>query len=203
MTEIKELIARLRKLADEGHEVPGARDAIVEAASALEALISRSEVMEEALREKPSMLISLSLNAPRGIYTASKTRHAPMWQQYRSDGYPVISTWIDEAGPGETQDHNDLWQRCIRESQMCEAMVVYREPDDVLKGAWLEMGVALGAGVPVFAVGCREFTIGKSGLLTHCDTVDEAMEAARQALTSPERNGEGDVGSIRSTPGEA
>lgn len=47
MTEIKELIARLRKLADEGHEVPGARDAIVEAASALEALISRSEVMEE------------------------------------------------------------------------------------------------------------------------------------------------------------
>lgn len=47
MTEIKELIDRLRKLADEGHEVPGARDAIVEAASALEALISRSEVMEE------------------------------------------------------------------------------------------------------------------------------------------------------------
>jgi hypothetical protein len=131
-----------------------------------------------ALRGKPGMMLSLSLNAPSGIYTASKTRHAHIWQQYRSDGYPIISSWIDEARPGETQDHNDLWTRCIRESQMCAAMVVYREADDVLKGAWLEMGVALGAGIPVFAVGCRDFTIGKSGLLIHCDTVDDAMRRA-------------------------
>lgn len=64
MTEIKELIARLRKLADEGHEVPGARDAIVEAASALEALISRSEVMEEALAE---MLAAFEAAETRGV----------------------------------------------------------------------------------------------------------------------------------------
>lgn len=126
--------------------------------------------------------MALEMNEPQGIYTASKTYHAPLWLQYRSDGYPIISTWIDEAGEGQTADFDDLWRRCINESQMCRAMVVYREPDDVLKGAWMEMGAAIAAGVPIFAVGLREYTIGKTSFVTHCDTVDEAMSKARAAL---------------------
>lgn len=119
----------------------------------------------------------------RGIYTASKTKHAKMWQGLRAAGVPIISTWIDEADESATLDFLDLWTRCINESKTCAAMVVFREPGEVLKGAWLEMGVALSAGVPVYAVGCEEFTIGKSGLIQHCRHVPEAISKAWEHAT--------------------
>lgn len=34
------------------------------------------------------------------IYVASKTRHAAKWKALINKGYNIISTWIDEAGPG-------------------------------------------------------------------------------------------------------
>ena len=114
-----------------------------------------------------------------GIYTASKTKHADKWKAYRSQGYPVISTWIDEAGEGESSCLADLWRRCIEESANAAALVLYAEPDDVLKGAWTELGAALACGVPVFAVGIEKFTVANHVGITHCATIDEAMRLAR------------------------
>lgn len=51
-----------------------------------------------------------------GIYVASKTKHAHIWKRYRDLDFPIVSTWIDEAGEGETTDLSDLWIRCIREA---------------------------------------------------------------------------------------
>jgi hypothetical protein len=45
----------------------------------------------------------------RGIYIASKTKHAARWLEYRAQGEPIISTWIDEAGEGASADLHDLW----------------------------------------------------------------------------------------------
>ncbi len=112
-----------------------------------------------------------------GIYIASKTQHAQRWRFLRDAvGYPIISTWIDEAGEGETSDWSDLWERCVREASTATALIVYREPDEVLKGGWIEVGAALAAGVPVFAVGIDEFSIAKSGKLTLCRDMKEAIE---------------------------
>ena len=58
-------------------------------------------------------------------------------------------------------------------------LVLYAEPDDVLKGAWTELGAALACGVPVFAVGIEKFTVANHVGITHCATIDEAMRLAR------------------------
>jgi hypothetical protein len=122
----------------------------------------------------------------RGIYIASKTRHAGRWLALRAAGHPIISTWIDEAGIGASADLDDLWQRCISEAALCAVLIVYREPEDTLKGAWVEIGAALVRGTPVFAVGLRDYTIAKYHRVRHFDTVEEAFDVARRALGSPE-----------------
>jgi hypothetical protein len=113
------------------------------------------------------------------VYTASKTRHAPIWRGLRSAGVPVISTWIDEAGPGETASFSDLWIRCIREASTAGALLVYAEEGDVLKGGFVEVGAALGNGVPVFAVGTQPgWSFTSHPLVTKCASVAEAMGLA-------------------------
>jgi hypothetical protein len=88
------------------------------------------------------------------IYIASKTKHADKWIELRNRGVNIISSWIDEAGPGQTKNMADLCNRCINESIECDAMIVYSEEGDYLKGAFIEMGVALGVpGKPIVLVG--------------------------------------------------
>ncbi|ORE90962.1 hypothetical protein [Aurantimonas sp. 22II-16-19i] len=130
----------------------------------------------EALAERASKGEGSS---ERGIYVASKTRHAAIWRLYRDrDDWPINATWIDEAGEGESGDLADLWRRCIHEASTADALVCYREDEDVLKGAWVEVGAALASGVPVYAVGLSGFTIAADPRITHFDTLGAAMLAA-------------------------
>jgi hypothetical protein len=87
------------------------------------------------------------------IYVASKTRHAHMWKQMRADGHLIVSSWIDEAGHGDTLDWADLWRRCVREVSSADICLVYRQGDELLKGALIEMGVAFAKDKRVFFVG--------------------------------------------------
>lgn len=88
------------------------------------------------------------------IYVASRSCHAQMWRDYRANGFNIVSTWIDEAGEGETPDHADLMQRCTDEAQVADLCVVYTQTDDgPLVGALVEAGAALASGVPTIFVG--------------------------------------------------
>lgn len=112
-----------------------------------------------------------------GIYIASKTAHADRWKLLRDKiGYPIISTWIDEAGAGESQDLSDLWQRCIREASTAEVLALNREPGEALKGGWIELGAALACGVPVLAVGIEEFTVANDKRIRHFPSMKAIME---------------------------
>lgn len=113
-----------------------------------------------------------------GIYMASKTSHAPLWRQLRADGLPIISTWIDEAGKGETACFADLWFRCVGEAARADYTIVYREPGEVLKGAFVEAGVALAAGRHVVAVGCDEFSFVHHPGVTRFASLNEALAFA-------------------------
>lgn len=147
-------------------------------------------------------------NVRGGIYVASKTAHAALWQHHRAIGVPIISTWIDEAGPGESTDLVDLWRRCIAEASAAAALVLYRRGDEVLKGAWAEVGAALASGVPVFACGIDEFSIRHAGGLTQCASLAEAIALAMQANDRARRTRSAGVPSLPApltiaAPGEA
>lgn len=122
--------------------------------------------------------------SPRGagIYMASKTAHAPEWRRLRAEGLPIISTWIDEAGKGETACFTDLWQRCVDEAATASVVIVYRQPGEVLKGAFVEAGAALACGVPVLAVGCDEFSFSNHAGVERLGTLHAALDRARQIL---------------------
>lgn len=87
------------------------------------------------------------------IYIASKTKHAAKWLKLRSLGVPIISTWIDEAGEGQSSDLSDLAARCIEEVRSADRVVLYLEDGDTLKGQLIEVGAALACGVPVYSFG--------------------------------------------------
>lgn len=94
------------------------------------------------------------------IYIASKTKHAPKWRELRDklkeqygDDVRIISTWIDEAGPGETTDKKDLALRCLQETRLCDVLICYTEEGEYLKGAFIEIGAALAYQNQVIAVG--------------------------------------------------
>ena len=96
----------------------------------------------------------MKLTEPQGIYVASRVHHASMWRGCRADGFPIISTWIDEAGAGETACFADLWDKQILpEIERCCALVLYAEEEDLpLKGALIEAGIAMAFGRRVYVV---------------------------------------------------
>ena len=88
-----------------------------------------------------------------GIYVASRVIHAPRWREYREDGLPIISTWIDEAGEGETLDFSELWLRGAREVEQANVLLFYGDVVDApWKGALVEVGMALALRKPVVAL---------------------------------------------------
>lgn len=87
------------------------------------------------------------------IYVASRAsipERGAMWRHYRSLGAPIISSWIDEDGEGQTGDFGELWARIENEIARSEALVLYAKDGDFpLKGALIEVGIALGMSKPV------------------------------------------------------
>ena len=142
----------------------------------IDSLILSSELFSEIARLKKAALKGLGPNRAQGytlamdhmtgvirskqksakyghkLYTASKTKHAHLWKQLRDNQIPIVSTWIDEAEEGQTVDYGELAQRCVREVSEATAFVLYVESDDILKGALIELGVAMFLKLPVICM---------------------------------------------------
>lgn len=92
------------------------------------------------------------------IYPASRTHHAPMWLAHRSSGVPLAASWIDlveaeDRGQGQEMDFTGLWTSIEAEIRSSDALVLFARTDDFpLKGALVEVGLALGMGKPVMLV---------------------------------------------------
>ena len=113
-----------------------------------------------------------------GIYVASKAKYGPEWIAMRQKGYPVKSTWIDECGYGATSDWSELWTRCVTEASTAIAVVVIEREGDEPRGALVEVGAALAAGVPVFAAGVSKGTWHNHPGVTVFETEKDAFRAA-------------------------
>ena len=92
----------------------------------------------------------------RGLYVASRAtiaERSAMWRRLRDQGVPINSTWIDEAGDGETACFTELWGRITDEISRSSALILYAEESDFpLKGALTEAGIAIGLGKRVGVV---------------------------------------------------
>lgn len=128
------------------------------------------------------------------IYVASRAsvpERGEMWRRFRSEGFRITSSWIDEDGDGTTQDFTDLWQRISDEIAEAYGVVLYAEASDFpLKGALIEVGIALGLNKPVIVClphlnldtrSCRP--IGSwinHPMVSRKDNVREAMNAMQR-----------------------
>jgi hypothetical protein len=94
-----------------------------------------------------------------GIYVASRASiqdRSAMWRAFRCAGIPIDSTWIDEAEPGQTLDYSELWGRIEQEVRQSRALILFLESGDLpVKGALVEVGMAVAYGLPVYVVAPR------------------------------------------------
>src|SRR3546814_5674879 len=120
----------------------------------------------------------------RGVYMASKTAHAHRWRRSRDvEGRPIISTWIDEAGAGERADLADLWRRCIQESAGADVLILVREVDEMLKGAFVELGAASECQVTIRATGHETFGVARHHGNRNFENADAALAEFDHAMT--------------------
>lgn len=105
------------------------------------------------------------------IYIASKSIHRPYWRAFRDLGHNIISRWIDVEDKYTIDptglDFKELWEWCIKDVQECDVLVCYVEPGEVLKGALIEVGVALGLGKRVVCVGSIQDYLNNGTWLNH------------------------------------
>ena len=87
------------------------------------------------------------------FYVSSKVKYASIWRDLRERGISINSTWIDQIGPTDDIDLVMLSKQCIKEASEADALLLYTEHDDLLKGALLECGASLAAGHPVICIG--------------------------------------------------
>jgi hypothetical protein len=128
-----------------------------------------------------------------GTYIASRAslpERSAAWRRLRDDdGWKITSSWIDEAGAGESSDLGSLWSRIEAEIARSERLILYVETEDFpLKGALIEVGMALAHRIPIRVVAPGVVLdpvsfrpIGswvRHPLVTFCDTMDEALEGS-------------------------
>lgn len=100
------------------------------------------------------------MNPLGSIYVASRAsipERSAYWRNLRQMGYPIISSWIDEAGPGQTVSVSGLWARIQSEIQRSSGLILHVQSGDFpLKGALVEVGMALAHRLPVKIVADHE-----------------------------------------------
>lgn len=91
------------------------------------------------------------------VYTASKLRHAAMWRELRVTRPDVAFTarWPDIEGqvPDTPENAGAFWTHDVADVRRADAVLVYAEPGEHLRGGLVEAGVALGLGKQVVVVG--------------------------------------------------
>lgn len=90
------------------------------------------------------------------VYCASKSKHAPLWQQWKARGVEVTSSWLEKFDQGRISDQTSHWNTILTDIQQSDALLFYAEPGEIQKGAIAEFGIAFALGKKLFYVGPLE-----------------------------------------------
>lgn len=94
------------------------------------------------------------------IYTASKLHHWKMWRKLCDSTAHIFAhaRWLKHVAIG-TPDNADsalqFWIEDQEDVRTADAVVIYGEGDDKLRGSLVEVGMAIAYGVPVIVVGAH------------------------------------------------
>lgn len=92
------------------------------------------------------------------LYTASKLCHAGKWRALCAASRHVQchARWLKHCAMGtpDTAEHAaEFWLQDEQDVRDADAVLVYAEAGDRLRGALVEAGIAIAAGIPVIVVG--------------------------------------------------
>lgn len=119
------------------------------------------------------------------VYIASKLNYAAQFRQYREtwkkEGIDLHARWFDQALIEQStkvspQDFHIFWLVDEEDVKTSQALIVYGEKDDKLRGALIETGIAIACGILVIIVGdCADFgTWQYHPLVTRADSFEHA-----------------------------
>ena len=92
------------------------------------------------------------------VYISSRYYHAPVWQQWRDAGVPLRSSWIDSLGDESPAGLRQQWEQNVEDIRQATGIVLYCQPGEVLKGALVEVGIALSFSKTIACVGLCDAT---------------------------------------------
>lgn len=91
------------------------------------------------------------------VYVASKITYATMFKEVQKNHLDIHFTMRWHFYAGQMADSPEyarhFWQHDIADILRSDFLVLYGEPEDRLRGALVEAGVALASGIPVIVVG--------------------------------------------------
>ena len=91
------------------------------------------------------------------VYIAAKLEHAEKLSRLNKDGFHIISRWIDTApihtAAGKMKPVTHWQQENFVDIEVSDAVILYVEPADKLKGALFEIGYAVAHGKQVWIAG--------------------------------------------------
>jgi hypothetical protein len=120
------------------------------------------------------------------VYVASRLSEHKMWQVFANDDdwrfCKFTASWPwkahlewEAAEPPDSSILREAWQTNVREILDSDFVLLYARLAPSLKGALVECGVALGAGIRIVAVGLDlEHTWGQHHLVINVPTLKEA-----------------------------
>jgi hypothetical protein len=122
------------------------------------------------------------------VYPSSKVKHAPMWREIQQTVPHVFfnARWVKRAereSDLKEGDFLDLWHECQADIESSDVVLVYAEEGDVLKGALVEVGIALANRIRVLLVTPEKNRLAY-GTWIHMDEVEwlTSMEEAISLL---------------------
>lgn len=77
-----------------------------------------------------------------GIYVISKVEHVQMWRMFRREGFPIISSWIDEWEEIAKRSYQPNWLTRTMELQRCSSVIILSN-DNLGQLQYIEIGMAI------------------------------------------------------------
>lgn len=101
------------------------------------------------------------------VYIASKLKYAKLFRNYRiqwkADKIDLHARWFDQAhieqnSHASPEDFHIFWLVDEEDVKTSQALIIYGEKDDKLRGALVEAGIAIASGLLVIVIGdCPDF----------------------------------------------